>query len=301
MKDELLALFRRNFPFAVKDDCSAGDILNHEGNVIFAERNAPGELIGASVINGSTILMLCVDKEYRNKGIGTKLLQLSEEAVKKAGHSEITAGVGFDYLMPGVPTSKRYYPAVNERLNSDVDQSASDFFTERGYFHSAECNIFDMRFPLEEFSREEHSVGDTIDGIIYRWAEKSDLERVCECTDDGFREFTQWYKSEALYGSDSSEKVLIADDSGKIAGALIVSAESESLGTIGCTVVRPAYRGRNIATLLVTLGTKYLRDSGLKEAFLSYTYSGLDKLYGCAGYKICNYYMMAKKKLSGNK
>jgi hypothetical protein len=35
----------------------------------------------------------------------------------------------------------------------------------------------------------------------------------------------------------------------------------------------------------------------MKEAFLSYTYSGLDRLYGAAGYKINVYYMMAKKNL----
>lgn len=47
---------------------------------------------------------------------------------------------------------------------------------------------------------------------------------------------------------------------------------------------------------MVTIGTKYLKDSGMKEAYLGYTYSGLDHMYGYAGYKICIYYMMAKKK-----
>lgn len=48
---------------------------------------------------------------------------------------------------------------------------------------------------------------------------------------------------------------------------------------------------------MVTLGTKYLKESGMKEAYLSYTYSRLDHMYGYAGYKIFVYFMMAKKKL----
>jgi len=48
---------------------------------------------------------------------------------------------------------------------------------------------------------------------------------------------------------------------------------------------------------MVTIGTKYLKDAGMKEAYLGYTYSGLDHMYGYAGYKICIYYMMAKRML----
>lgn len=36
----------------------------------------------------------------------------------------------------------------------------------------------------------------------------------------------------------------------------------------------------------------------LKEAYLGYTYSGLDHMYGYAGYKICVYYNMAFKRLT---
>ena len=40
-----------------------------------------------------------------------------------------------------------------------------------------------------------------------------------------------------------------------------------------------------------------IKDIGLKKANLSYTYTGLDKLYGYSGYKISCYYMMARKSL----
>lgn len=86
----------------------------------------------------------------------------------------------------------------------------------------------------------------------------------------------------------------------EVVGTLIISAETEGkgLGSVGCTTVKRAYQGKHIAVNLVVLGTKYLRDIGLKEAFLGYTYSGLEHLYGYAGYEICIYYMMAKKRLA---
>ena len=104
---------------------------------------------------------------------------------------------------------------------------------------------------------------------------------------------------EALYDEANSQRVLIALDGSKVCGTLIVSAETEApgLGSVGCTAVAHAWRGRHIAANMILLGSRYLRDLGLKNGFLGYTYSGLDKLYGLAGYRICAYYLMAAKKL----
>jgi hypothetical protein len=221
--------------------------------------------------------------------------------IKEAGYDEVIVGVGYDYLMPGVPTSKRYVDAVNERLYKGIDTSASDFFERRGYSHSWDCNCFDMRFPLEEFAKEEHSVGDTVDGICYRFATEADAEAIYACTDDAYEEFTQYYKNEALYRGEGNQnpKVLIATDGKDVVGTLIVSLETEGkgIGSVGCTTVRTSHQGRHIGVNMVIIGTKYLKDAGMREAYLGYTYSGLDHMYGYAGYKICIYYMMAKKQL----
>lgn len=296
---EMAALFRRCFPYIVRDEWSLHNILAHKGNQYVEKRNEQGELIGVSVIYDNTILLLCVDKGYRRQGIGTYLLEESEKIIVQKGCQEVKVGVAFDYLMPGIPTSKRYYPAVNECLYEGLDEHASDFFEKKGYVHHEDCNIFDMRFPLQEFCREEYSVGDTIDGITYRFATMEDREAVWKCTDDALKEFTQWYQSKELYTSKKVPKVLIATEDEEVCGALLVEvANAETgLGTVGCTSVRNSSRGKGIATNMVTLGTKYLRDIGMKDAYLSYTYSGLDRMYGYAGYKICVYFMMARKQL----
>ena len=68
-----------------------------------------GRLIAAAVANKSTILLLCVDKEYRNRGIGLALLGECENVFIKNGCNKFNAGVGFDYIMPGVPSARSFY------------------------------------------------------------------------------------------------------------------------------------------------------------------------------------------------
>ena len=298
MTEELFKLFKLNLPFIVKNDDKAKEILNNKDNKIIEER-INNELIGVSVINKNTILLLCVNKEYRNKDIGSKLLEKSEKLIKENGYDEIVLGVGFDYLMPGVPTSKRYYEYEHENLYKKINEDASNFFAKHGYVHSWDCNCFDMRFELENFDGYKYSIGDTIDGIYYRWATVNDIDSICICTDDAEESFTKYYKNTKLYKTDNDQRVLIALKDNEVVGTLIVSNENEGkgIGSIGCTSVKHSYRGKHIAVNMTILATKYLKELGLKEGFLGYTYTGLDHLYGYAGYKICIYYMMGKKKL----
>ncbi|MBQ8549186.1 MAG: GNAT family N-acetyltransferase [Lachnospiraceae bacterium] len=199
MHSELISLFRRNFPFIVREDATVRRILGNKDCKVIEKRNEQNTLIGATVIHNNTILMLCVDKEYRNRGIGSELLSKAEQAIEESGYEEVTVGAGYDYLMPGVPTSKKYVDAVNERLYEGLDDSASAFFEKRGYIHSWDCNCFDMRFPLSEFTKDEYRVGDTIDGICYRFAREHDAQSVFACTDVAYEEFTQYYKNDELY------------------------------------------------------------------------------------------------------
>lgn len=301
MTNELVSLFRRNFPFVVREEATVRRILENKECKIIERRNEQNTLIGAAVVHKNTILMLCVDKEYRKQGIGSDLLFKAEQVIRELGYKDVKVGAGDDYLMPGVPTSKRYTDAVNERLYEGIDASESDFFEKRGYIHSWDCNCFDMRFPLDVFAKEEHSVGDTVGGIRYRFATEADAEKVYACTDAAYEEFTQYYKNADLYRGEGSQnpKVLIATDGEEVVGTLFVNLETEGvgLGSVGCTTVKPSHRGRHIGVNMVTIGTKYLKDAGMKEAYLGYTYSGLDHMYGYAGYKICLYYMMAEKSL----
>lgn len=302
MIEELIKIFRKNFPFIVRDENTVKSILENKDNIIFEKRDNRNNLVGVSVVNQNTILLLCVNKEYRNQGIGTSLLKESEDYIKKQGYKEVNIGVGYDYLMPGVPTNKMVYEEALEKDNiyKDIDDTAYNFFKHKGYFHSWEdANCFDMRLDLENFKQDNYEIGESINGITYTWAKLSDLEQIIKCTNDACEDFSQYYKNEKLYNKGNSQTVLIAKDGEDVVGTLIVSNETEAkgLGSVGCTAVKQSHRGKHIGVNLVILGTKYLKDIGLKQAYLGYTYTGLDKMYGYAGYKICIYYFMAKKQL----
>lgn len=298
--EELYELYKRNFLFTVRAKETVMRILQNKENIILEHRDEAEKLIGVAVVNQNTLLLLCVDAEYRNRGIGDKLLSLSEDTVRDNGFNEIVVGNGFDYIAPGIPTSRRYCDAENEALYPGLDENASDFFTKRGYAHSWGCNCFDMRLSLAAFQEPPHSLGDTVEGITYRWAVPEDMGQVCACTDDAFPDFTVFYQNEELYATGSDTRVLVASSGETIVGTLIVGPEGigGGLGSLGCTTVRHAFRGKHIAVNLVNIGTKHLKDLEFKDAFLGYTYTGLDHMYGYSGYKICAYFMMAQKTLA---
>jgi len=297
MINELIDIFKINFPFVVREEKTVKDILGNKENKIIEKRNDNNELIGVSVINKNVIYMLCVNKEYRNRGIGTYLLDESEKYIKESGYKKIVIGVGDNYITPGVPTSHKYFDSENEGLYETVTDDARLFFEKRGYIHSWDCNCFDMRLNLNKFDKIKYNVNDTIDGITYRWATTGDLDEICKCTNDAHEDFTQYYKNEKLYNENNNQKVLLATIDKEVVGTLIVSIETEGkgIGSVGCTTVKHKYRGRHIGVNLVMIGTRYLKDTGLKYACLGYTYTGLDRMYGYSGYKITTYYMMAEK------
>ena len=279
---ELLELYHRNFSNNIRNEETVKDILSNPENHII-ERRIDNKLIGVSIINKNTVLMLCVDEKYRHKGIGTKLLNQSEKYILEQGYDKVNVGAGYDYLMPGV--------LINEANIS--------FFERRFYTHSwGKDECFDMDMELKD-TICDYNLGDIVNGIRYRLATIKDLEEIKKCTDDAQDSFTKYYMNTKLYDTNNDQIVLVAEDNGEICGTLIISKETEApnMGSVGCTTTKHNHQGRGIATTMVQIGTKYLRDLGYKYGHLGYTYTGLDKMYGKAGYKVSTKYFMAEKPL----
>ncbi len=295
--NELFAIYKRNFPFCVRDDSLVLELLSDDTVHVISARDPDGKLIGVSVIEENNILMLCVDAARRGRGIGTGLLEASEKHIREQGFTSVTVGAGKHYLMPGIPVASPVWPETlqPDAVYDGLDSDSAAFFRNHGYTHSWDCNCFDMRLDLQEY----HAAPLETPGITYRWALPEDMEKAAACTDNAYESFTEYYRNPELYTGRGKQRVFIAECSDQVVGTLIVSfsAEAPGLGSVGCTAVHNDYQGRKIATNLVILGTGLLKEAGLDKAFLGYTYSGLDKLYGTAGYRICVYYFMAGKKL----
>lgn len=131
-------MFRKNFPFIVRDERESLEIINNTENKIIEAKDDNGNLIGVSIIHKNTILMLCVDKKYKNRGIGSMLLNDSEKYILKKGYDKVSIGVGDNYLMPGVPMSTKPYDEQlkEDKIYDDVNNDDYNFFSKRGYSHS---------------------------------------------------------------------------------------------------------------------------------------------------------------------
>jgi ribosomal protein S18 acetylase RimI-like enzyme len=280
--NEIFELFRKNLPNVIRRDGAVLDVLSDKDNHIIDCRDG-NKRVGVSIINASTIYLLCVDKPFQNRGIGTRLLLQSEEYIASKGFNKIELGVGKDYIMPGVP----------------MNGNAHGFFLKFGYTHSwGNSGCIDMCQALKGFSSNDYVIGDTISGIRYRWADVNDLESTVKCVYDAEESFICFYQDEGLYKQDSTTPVLIAERDNDVLGAIMVSIGEklgDNGGSLDCLVTSQKHRGKGIATTLTTLGTKHLKDTGLRNAYLCFTYTDIANMYRRIGYEICMEYFMGEK------
>jgi ribosomal protein S18 acetylase RimI-like enzyme len=276
MVDIIYGLFKNTLPDIIRNEETVREILNDSRKRIIT-RNEGEQLAGVSVVGGNVIYLLCVDAGFQRKGIGTSLLRQSEEYIASQGFNKVKLGAGDNYIMPGVP----------------MNRNAHEFFKRHGYVHAwGGSGCFDMSRDLTGNVFCEQYVGDTIDGVEYRWATEGDMGQIIRCVADAEENFVQYYKSD-------DTPVIVAVKDGEVVGTLMVGVdgEGEGIGSVGCTTTMKKYRGRGIATNMVRLGTKHLREAGLPKAFLGYTYTEIVNMYGRAGYEICMEYFMGEKEL----
>ena len=324
---ELAELFRRNFGWAVRSDEAVEAALGHPANVVLEWRER-GRLMGAAVMRRNTVLMLCVDERARRQGIGSALLARCEALLREQGYAEVSVGAGDDYLLPGVPSILPCGPDCSEPQGAAQDEphakqgeeahvptgsesqvaadAARQFFVRRGYRHAwGECECFDM---CAEFGRQSCADGATLDGaadsdeapagVELRWAEARDRAATLECARAAHAPFERYYEPAQLY-VPGARRALLAVEAARVVGVLIAGCgeAAAGVGGIACVAVVPERRGRGIARALVCAATGALRRAGMARGFIGYTYSGLEQLYGAAGYRISMRYFMARKPL----
>ena len=280
MTNEIYKLFRQTLPDILRNEDAVKKILSNENNHIITVKEE-NRLIGVSVIRENVIYLLCVDDNAQNSGIGTQLLRQSEEYISSKGFDKVIVGAGKEYIMPGVP----------------MNRGAHNFFIKHGYTHSwGDEGCYDMAQYLANYECDI-SIGDTINGITYRWAAEADRDNVIKCVNDSYNQFTDYYQDPAFYQSNGKTSVLMAEQNNEIVGVLQVAknVEADGVGSVGCTVTSEKHQGKGIATTLVKLGTKHLKESGLEKGFLGYTYTAIVHMYGRSGYEISMEYFMGQK------
>lgn len=118
MKNELYELYKQCFPTKQLDKETFLKKIDYDhSEVIMEEEHC--HMVGASVISGNDILMLCVNPEMQKKGYGKKLLMRSEEIMANSGYHEAVLGKGFHDLLG--------------RFTSDEIPAGKQFFQKHGF------------------------------------------------------------------------------------------------------------------------------------------------------------------------
>ena len=283
MVKTIYELYEKCFPGVIRAKEHVEFLMGRPDNYII-KKEAEGRLIGVSMIHKNNVFLLCVAPEFQRRGIGSQLLQESEDYIVKAGYDEICFCDGDDYITPGIP----------------LYEGNREFFEKRGYEHTwGDSECVDMQQDLDKFDFSEFAGGDCINDVTYRWALDADLPAVIDNVESAHPEFVPYYKETWHHQENDDSTVLLAICDGKVCGTLMVDCETEApgVGSVGCTATRKEYQGRGIATTMVKIGTRYLKERGLPKAYLGYTYTAIVPMYGRSGYQISMKYFMGKKRI----
>ena len=274
---EMLTIYNKSFPKLQTDEQTFTEhLLLNKGSKVF-EHRMDAVLVGFSVVNDDGILLLCVDHDYRNQGIGTHLLTLSEEYISKQFDVIHLGSSRNTYLLCGVPM--------------DTDCDSHSFFLKHGYTEN--WISYDMVLDLDQYNRI-HELDNKDSNVIIRRRrnDREEIEKTIKCADaiDGWGEYFK-------YATD----VIVAVSDGEIIGLVIVEADGclfpESLkgaGTLACLGVIDAYRKHGVGMKLCQEALCSLKESGCRICHIGYTY--LDWWYGKLGaVKYINYWMGEKK------
>lgn len=281
MIHELYRLFQVCFPEYPASEAVFNEQLKPELAQIVSEYDG-GRLIGYSLIHGNSISLLCVAPDYRNQGIGSRLLEQSEELIRETGAQTIILGRGKHYLLQGVPAD---------------EPSAQDFFERRGY--SADWVSANMELQTAEYDPVRFPIPEAPQWLQFRMATEEDRPTVLQAVADVHENWVRYYKS-------CTDPIILAILDGKIVGFEIVEADGGifgnaecKVGAFGCVGVIHSARERGIGRQMVARAIEWLKSQGCDTIQLRYV--ALVDWYGRIGFSVKHRQWMGEKAISANR
>lgn len=246
-------------------------------------------MIISKYINNSWISLFYVSSEFRCQGIGSALLKKFEEEVRKTDVTKISVGSDIDCFFPGIP--------------NDFDNLTDVFFSKRGY------NVSYYTHDLVNHLNKYKILHQHTDKYIYRYAKKSDKDKVLEFFKECF--YGRWYYEALEYFDDNDikEEYLIVLDKDKVIGFLrtnknliskisynvMWSSRFEKLIGLGPLGVNSQYRKQGIASNLIKIALKEAKMNNYSEALIDWT--GLVAFYQKYGFETWKCYQYANKNI----
>ncbi|MDF2698683.1 MAG: family N-acetyltransferase [Haloplasmataceae bacterium] len=263
----------------IVNDGTKALVINHKFIGLVVSKIYQGEIPIDSYYNTGFISFIFVRKEERNKGYGSKLLELATTEFKKHHKMRILLGMDLNTFFPGIPESCD---------NSKV------FFEKKGFKRISKAyNLLMSENP--EFKFDE----------FYENRLATLLDKV-ELLEFIKREFSQrWYFEAYDYfqkGGSGREFAILLDHKRIIGFARINDQESlqimhninwskryRKLGGIGPLGVAKANRGNKLGSRITNYGTQVLFDRGCSDVIVDWT--GINAFYEKSGFKICDVFL----------
>ncbi|MCL2018672.1 MAG: GNAT family N-acetyltransferase [Oscillospiraceae bacterium] len=267
MYKEFFNMYNRCFPeFKMREGVFYDWLKPEKAHIIRNSEGGNEKLTGFALIHGNSIALLCVDKKYRRRGFGSRLLKESEEYIKQKGADRIILGHGVHYVFQGVPLSGDV-----ENKEKNEDSAAVDFFKKRGY--EAEWVSVNMEMRLADFDISALAIPPKPDSVSFRFADysyNSDRTALLAAVEDADSGWVGIFE-------DCADPVMLAVINDEIVGFQILapigarfSPQGEKAACIGCVGVIKKARKLGIGRQMVAEGINWLKGQGCTSIELRY-------------------------------
>jgi len=246
-------------------------------NCYVIETRKENELIGFSIINENSILLLCVVPKMQRFGYGEELLKKSEKRIFDNKYKKVILGLGKNYLFQGVPIGK---------------DASYMFFEKHGYISTWES--VDMAMALTDFSVTRLNIYKLPDCVKILYMGESDKEQLLAVVESVQPSWKHYYEC-------SMQPILLAVENKEILGFAMLEVGAKTIecnhankvGTISCVGVVHEAREKGIGLNMVAYTMGELENQGCDEVYISYTW--LEAWYSKLGYKTMYKFWMGEK------
>ncbi|MBS4195997.1 GNAT family N-acetyltransferase [Lederbergia citri] len=236
------------------------------------------------------IQVLVVNKNERNKGIGSLLVEKAESALKADGAKEIQLG--------GDPL--HYFPSVPAEY-----EKSGKWFEQKGYEYVG--NEYDLLANYDPSVKSEMPALDGVEIEVLTLEDKGEMLTFMNRVFPG-----RWEYETIRYfqKGGTGREFVVLKKAGRIIGSCRISDEhspviynnvywaplfSEPLGGIGSVGVDSAERGNGYGLAAVLAGIAILRSRGINKIVIDWT--TIVDFYGKMGYQIWKEYRKYRKQL----
>ncbi|MCC3356338.1 GNAT family N-acetyltransferase [Bacillus sp. REN16] len=235
------------------------------------------------------IQVLLVDRNYRNQGIGKKLLDHAERKLKESGVNHIWLGKDTWHYFPGIPSQFG---------------EVAEWFEKHGYIQGTKEHDLDCHFEDNEM------VAPSLDGVehgLLKIEEKDEfLSFMHRCFPGRWEyEAVQYFQK----GGHGREFVVLKKDNRIIGFCRINDSKSpviaqnvywsplyqQELGGIGPLGIDSNERNHGYGLFIVKAAVLYLHKRHIRSMLIDWT--GLVKFYNKLGFEVCKSYDSYFKKV----